>query len=89
MRNDTPFTAKELADWKAVAGTPSGLRVLHSLLKKTNLFGVSYAPGDALATAHNEGMRRIGAAIIAALGFADPEKLKELLIMGDDDESGN
>ena len=49
---------QELEDWQAVLKLPAGRRVLARLARTgAGALGASFAPGDALATAYNEGMR--------------------------------
>ena len=78
-----------LEDWRAVLDLPAGRRVLAGMLECSNLLGASYAPGDALATAHNEGLRRMGRFIADNVLRARPALLAEMLAtQGDNDGSG-
>lgn len=55
------------ADMAQVLATPSGRRVVWSLLGKCRLFQISHAPGDALQTAFHEGHRNVGNPLLTEL----------------------
>jgi len=54
-------------DMRSVMATPSGRRFVWRYLNEMGVFGGSYAPGDALATAYNEGRRSAGLRLQADL----------------------
>ena len=47
-------------DFRAVMDLPAGRRFVWRYLNELGVFSGSYAPGDALATAYNEGRRAAG-----------------------------
>ncbi|MBQ4132813.1 MAG: hypothetical protein IJD04_03645 [Desulfovibrionaceae bacterium] len=57
--------------------------VLLEILSACNLMQASYAAGDALATAHNEGMRRVGLWLKGEIDAADPEAFARMLLEQD------
>lgn len=61
---------RELDDWRELLCLPAGRRVLSRLLVTTGALGASYSPGDSLATAYNEGLRRLGLFILAQVRAA-------------------
>lgn len=63
--------AERRLDFVRVMETPEGLRVLRRILEMTRLYQLSYAPGDALATAFREGSRNVGLQLLATMGDAD------------------
>ena len=68
---------RELDDWRELLSLPSGRRVLARMVLTTGVLGGSYSPGDSLATAYNEGLRRLGLFILAEIRAAsgDPAAL--------------
>ena len=63
--------SQERDDWQEVLKLPAGRRVLARLVRTgTGALGPSFAPGDALATAYNEGMRRMCLHILERAGAA-------------------
>lgn len=66
-----PGTAQRDRQWEsdlhAVAAEHAGQRVLRRILRQCNVHAASYAPGDALATAYNEGLRAVGLWLAAEL----------------------
>ena len=68
---------RELDDWRELLSLPAGQRVLSRLALTTGVLGGSYSPGDSLATAYNEGLRRLGLFILAEIRAAsgDPAAL--------------
>lgn len=70
----------DLADLRAVAATPGGVRVLRRILERCGVYKLSYAP-DAGATAFNEGMRNIGLWILSEVEESAPEQIVALLTL--------
>ncbi len=70
---------QELEDLGAVLSLPAGLRFVTRLIRLSNYLGASYAPGDALATAYNEGLRRMGGILAAETAITAPDKLGNIL----------
>ena len=54
-------------DMRSVMETPHGRRFVWRYLNEMGVFGAAYAPGDALATAYNEGRRGAGLSLQAEL----------------------
>lgn len=52
---------------RSVMATSHGRRFVWRYLNEMGVFGASYAPGDALATAYNEGRRSAGLSLQAEL----------------------
>ncbi len=71
---------QEKADLLAVLDIPAGRRVLARLVTMAGVAAPSYAPGDALATAYNEGLRRMGLVIVGEVQAARPEALVDILL---------
>lgn len=71
---------RQRADWRAVLAAPEGRRVLALILRQSNFLGASYAPGDALATAYNEGLRAVGRLIRDEIEDAAPGGYARLLL---------
>jgi hypothetical protein len=57
----------EVSDLAWLMGSKRGRRVMHRLLSQSGVHRLSYTPGDALATAFNEGQRNIGNRLTAIL----------------------
>lgn len=66
-------------DLAAVLRLPAGQRLIRRLLVLSNTLGPSYAPGDAYATAYNEGLRRMGMLLLTEIQDAAPERLPTLI----------
>ena len=71
---------QEKADLLAVLGIPAGRRVLARLVQAAGVIGPAYAPGDALATAYNEGLRRMGLMIVDEVQAVEPAALVDILL---------
>jgi hypothetical protein len=67
------------SDMRAVLNLAAGRRVLGAVLQASNLLRPSYAPGDALGTAYNEGLRAVGLWLKLEIDRADPEAFARLL----------
>jgi hypothetical protein len=67
------------ADMLTALGLPETRRLLMRIMAQSNILGLSYAAGDALATAHNEGLRRVGLWLKAEIDQADPEAFARML----------
>lgn len=65
----------QINDMRAVLATAQGRRFLWWMMGKVGTYSASYAPGDALASAFNEGQRNVGIMLEAEIGAADPEAL--------------
>lgn len=59
-------------------------RVLKRILQKSNLLRPSYAVGDALGTAFNEGLRAVGIYLKTEIDRADPEAFARLITEKED-----
>lgn len=70
---------QEKADLLSVLETPAGRRVLARLVRVAGVTGPAYAPGDALATAYNEGLRRMGLMIMDEVRAVEPGALADIL----------
>lgn len=57
----------EIADLAWLMGNKRGRRVMHRLLSHAGVYRLSYQPGDALATAFNEGQRNMGLRLVSTL----------------------
>ena len=71
---------QEKADLLAVLDIPAGRRVLARLVRAAGVTGQAYAPGDALATAYNEGLRRMGLMIVDEVQAVEPAALVDILL---------
>lgn len=60
--------------------SPEMRRVLRRILARSNILSESYAPGDALATAYNEGLRALGIWLKHEIDRADAEAFSRLLM---------
>ncbi len=58
---------------------PQGVRFIRHLLQLSGVWSASYAGGDALATAYNEGRRSMGIYIMELVRAQTPELMEELL----------
>ena len=72
---------QELEDWRETLNLPAGRRVLARLIRTAGALGGSYAPGDAYATAYNEGLRRMGLHILEAIRAAAPEHFAAIITL--------
>lgn len=68
-----------MTDLLTALKSPEMRRVLRRMLQKSNLLQPSYARGDALGTAFNEGLRAMGLWLKAEIDTADPEAFARLL----------
>jgi hypothetical protein len=66
-------------DLRSVLKSAPGRRVLWKLFEASGLLGLSLVPGDALATAYNEGRRSIGLGLKLALDEASPDGFVNLM----------
>lgn len=65
-------------DWRSVLACPGARRVWGRIIHST-AFGRSHCPGDALATAFNEGSRAVGLEIMSQIEMAKPGETAVLL----------
>ena len=70
---------KEMEDLKIALNHNSSRRVLSKILTQCRPLAPSYAPGDALAQAYNEGLRAIGLWLLAEIEKAAPGQGIQLL----------
>ena len=85
--NNDPQRQRELMELREVLDLPAGRRVFARLLGVTNVLAPSHAPGDALSTAYNEGLRCAGLHIVNEIRAAAPGRLPEILLpKGDNHE---
>ena len=75
---------QEMDDWREVLALAAGRRVMARLVGVANALGASYAPGDSLATAHNEGLRRMGLHMLTHIQDAAPEHLAAIITFKED-----
>jgi hypothetical protein len=85
--NDRADLARE--DLRAVLSFPAGRRVLLRALWQSNVLGRSYAPADALATAHNEGIRSVGVWLVNEIDSAETGGFARLLLNLNDTEDSD
>lgn len=86
-KNDDPRRLQELADMAAVVSTPEGARLLSRILGHSNVLGTSYAVNDPYATAHNEGLRRLGVWLIQEMEEARPGAVAALFLSQQEDSA--
>ena len=68
-----------MADMLTALKSPEMRRILLRILRQSNLLLPSYAKGDALATAFNEGLRAMGIYLKSEIDKADPDAFARLL----------
>ena len=71
--------AQREADWHWLLSDPRGVRVCIDLLDQFGLLAPSFVPGDALATAYNEGKRSCAIAINGGITTARQTALVEVM----------
>ncbi len=64
----------EEADVRWLMGCKQGRRIVWRQLERTGVFRLSYAQGDAMATAFNEGKRNTGLQLLAQVHALCPEQ---------------
>jgi hypothetical protein len=79
QREQTLAVVQARADWNWMLGDPRGRRILAGLLASFRFNASSYVPGDALATAYNEGARSCSAAIYATITQTGHDALVDIL----------
>lgn len=77
--NDEIRREKELNDLREALKSPACRRIVNRMLSGFNLLGQSYAPGDMLATAYNEGVRASARWLMGELEQAEPGATLALL----------
>nr|DAN78451.1 MAG TPA: hypothetical protein [Caudoviricetes sp.] len=80
---------RELESLRALLGLPQGRAFVRLLLERTGVFRSSYAAGDALAMAFQEGARNVGLQVIADLNEADAQAFAHLLMETTDGKHRN
>ena len=60
MQANSKGNSQVMTDMRTVIEAPEGRRVLRRILEQSNILSPSYAAGDALGTAYNEGLRAVG-----------------------------
>ncbi|MDL2267167.1 hypothetical protein LJC46_04170 [Desulfovibrio sp. OttesenSCG-928-G15] len=68
-----------MADMLTALKSPEMRRVLFRVFVKSNIFQPSFVRGDALTSAHNEGLRAVGLWLKGEIDKADPEAFARLL----------
>ena len=76
MKTREHEAAREFAN---VMRQPQGVRFIRQLLQFSGVWSASYAGGDTLATAYNEGRRSMGLYIMELVRAQTPELIEELL----------
>ncbi len=76
-------------DLRAMLSAPEGRRVLRRILGATSFIAPSYAPGDALATAYNEGLRAVGLWLFGEIENTAPGEFARLLLESSKLKEGN
>lgn len=68
-----------MADMLTALKSPEARRILFRILMQSNILRPSYAKGDALAGAYNEGLRAVGLWLKEEIDKADPAAFARLL----------
>lgn len=66
-----------------VFSTPAGKEVLKDLIQFTHVYNPTYVQGDASASAHNEGMRRVGLRIMSFLNKEVAQQTEQAIYRGE------
>ncbi len=66
-------------DLRTVIEAPEGRRFLRRVLEQSNILSPSYAAGDALGTAYNEGLRAVGLWLKAEMDRAKPGSFARII----------
>ena len=71
--------SQAMTDMRTVIEAPEGRRVLRRILEQSNILSPSYAAGDALGTAYNEGLRAMGLWLKAEMDRAKPGSFARII----------
>ena len=66
-------------DLRTVIEAPEGRRFLRRVLEQSNILSPSYAAGDALGTAYNEGLRAVGLWLKSEMDKARPGSFARII----------
>ena len=70
-----------LEDLRFMFRTPQGKRIIQHIVSECNILGSSYASGNAIGMAYNEGRRSVGISFLADIKEAEPDKSKSIEII--------
>ncbi len=75
----TRDNSQAMTDLRTVIEAPEGRRFLRRVLEQSNILSPSYAAGDALGTAYNEGLRAVGLWLKAEMDRAKPGSFARII----------
>lgn len=75
----TRDNSQAMTDLRTVIEAPEGRRFLRRVLEQSNILSPSYAAGDALGTAYNEGLRAVGLWLKAEMDRARPGSFARII----------
>ena len=75
----TMDNSQAMTDLRTVIEAPEGRRFLRRVLEQSNILSPSYAAGDALGTAYNEGLRAVGLWLKAEMDRARPGSFTRIM----------
>lgn len=79
MQANSKGNSQAMTDMRTVIEAPEGRRVLRRMLEQSNVLSPSYAAGDALGTAYNEGLRAVGLWLKAEMEKAKPGSFARII----------